>query len=155
MTANLELTAQIVRQLAEIKAGIPACKIQLMGAIEPTFTLDQNGGHSWWSGASHNTDTLFGFNPETGFVLLDDMKGNYAYSDNGTPYSEEGETLTEYLERKGGNYLFYLLHKEGKEYGENGDYYDTWYLYKGFNLAEHLSALNTADVARWEAWIVE
>lgn len=146
--------ASILRLLVASEFEIDANSIILSGEISPNFIPRYDMGHSWWVGAETCSDTMFGFHPKKGFVSLDDIQPEYQYSQNGDVTFREGETISSYLRRKNEpSYIFFLVHSVGKEYGETGQAFDKWTLYKSADFKKHWDMLEAKDIIRWEKWL--
>lgn len=146
--------ASILRALVAKKFGINPSSIILSGTIAPDRIIEENRGHSWWSGAEECMEEAWGFHPELGFVSLIEgenaLAREYSYYNNGEAFKSEGSFVSSH--KMAGEFIFFVFHSVGKEYGENGNHFDSWTLYKGFE-PKMLASLEEADIARWEQWV--
>jgi hypothetical protein len=146
--------ASILRALVAKKFAINPSSVILSGAIAPDRVIEENRGHSWWTGAEECVEQAWGFHPELGFVSLIEgenaLARDYSYYNNGEAFRSEGSFVSSH--KLAGEFIFFVFHSVGKEYGENGDHFDKWTLYKGFQ-PETLASIKEADVARWEQWV--
>ena len=146
--------ASILRSLVAKKFGVNPSSVILSGAIAPDRVIEENRGHSWWSGAEKCTEEAWGFHPELGFVSLIEgenaLARDYQFCQNGEVFKSEGDFVSSH--KMAGEFIFFVFHSVGKEYGETGEHFDKWTLYKGFN-PETLASIKEADVARWEQWV--
>lgn len=145
--------ATILREIVSRVLNYPAHKIVLAGEIQPDHYWRENGGHSWWIGASEDYYKIFGFTPEKGLTPMD-IKMSYAFSCNGESQPEgDYETLAEYCKRTGDNPVFIVQDHSGKEYGESGEEFRIITLYKTPDFQEYWNQVNEADVQRWAEWL--
>ena len=49
--------------------------------------------------------------------------------------------------------VVFLVNSQGKGYGEQAEYYNTWTLYKAPNFAQKWAEIEEADTLRWIEWI--
>jgi hypothetical protein len=146
------MSSNILRLLVSSKFNINPEEIILSGVIDKEFTPQNNQGHSWWNGAERQEDTIIGFSAQEGFKKLE-IKAEYSYYHNGESEYEAGETLSSYLRKTGEEYIFFLVHSVGKEYGETGQAFDKWTLYKSADFKKHWDMLEAKDIIRWEQWL--
>ena len=146
--------ASILRALVAKKFGINPQSVILSGTIAPDRVIEENRGHSWWIGAEECVEQAWGFHPELGFISLiegeDALAREYSYYNNGEAFKWEGNFVSSH--KMAGEFIFFVFHSVGKEYGDAGDHFDKWTLYKGFE-PETLASIKEADIARWEQWV--
>lgn len=159
------MSAKILREIVSRVFDVKASRIKLSGEISPEFIPQYDRGHSWWSGASSQEDTVFGFDPKIGFRIVaggynaeknfgvhfadNTISREYQYSDNGSVQHEAGQKLAELPDAD--HYILFLVHSEG--YGDEAEWYSEWTLYKAPNFAAHWAEIDAADVQRWEEWL--
>ena len=146
------MSSNILRLLVSSTFNIDPEEVILSGVIDEEFTPQDMRGHSWWNGAEICSDTIIGFSAQQGFKTLE-IKPEYSYSNNGENEYEAGETLSSYLRKTGEEYIFFLVHSVGKEYGETGQAFDKWTLYKSADFKKHWDMLEAKDIIRWEQWL--
>ena len=161
------MSASILRELVAKVFNIKATQVILSGELSPTTIFQNDRGHSWWGGASHCIQTVFGFNPNLGFKRICGewnmglgiannefvLKRDYAYSDNGEFYESKGDEIGT-LEN-GEDFIFFFVRSNEKGYGETAETEENFYLYKAPNFSEFLAKVEEKDIARWEQWLLE
>ena len=160
------MSAQILRNIVGSVFPVKAHNVILSGEISPEHVFQLDRGHSWWHGASEQNDCAWGFDPKTGFKAITGLSVNllgitefyeytldkeYSYSDNGNCEHESGDKLIDLpgVEK----FVFFLVNAQGKGYGEQAEYYNTWTLYKAPNFAQKWTEIEEADTLRWIEWI--
>ena len=153
------MSAQILRNLVSSVFNVKATNVVLSGEISPTYVPQLNNGHSWWTGGEEERHHVWGFSPRRGFVPLcvgrerfsDALKREYTFSQNGETVHEEGMQLCDLHNVE--EFIFFVINKEGKDYGDNGEEYNGWELYKAPDFKSHWEEIEAADVTRWESWL--
>ena len=131
-----------IRNIIREKFGINPSKVELYDEIPWNFTPQDNRWHSRWGGAEERYDNMYWYSPEKWLVPLD-IKTEYSFSNNGTPYHEDGETFSTYLNREKPDFLFYINKYHGKAYGENWELYGDINVYKSPNFKEKRSNMES------------
>lgn len=86
------------------------------------------------------------------------IRAEYTYSKNGEVDHKEGQSISDFLKNNKEyqkDYIFFLINSIGKEYGETGQTFNKWTLYKSVDFKSHWEKQNTADLARWADWLQE
>lgn len=159
------MSATILRNIVGSIFPVKSQNVILSGEINPEHVFQLDRGHSWWTGASEQVDCAWGFDPKTGFKSITGMSQykditefydhildrEYSYSDNGNCEHESGDKLCDLpgVEK----FIFFLVNSQGKGYGEQAEYYNTWTLYKAPNFAQKWAEIETENVQRWEELI--
>ncbi len=159
------MSAQILREIVSSVFPIKAHNVILSGEISPEHVFQLDAGHSWWNGASEQKDSVWGFDPNAGFKAITAMDEHiqicglhshllhreYSFSDNGNCKHEPGDKL---MDLPGvDKFVFFLVNSQGKGYGEQAEYFNTWTLYKAPDFQKKWAEIEAADVERWNTWI--
>ncbi len=157
------MSATILRSIVASVFKVNPNSVQLSGELSPEFIPQNDRGHSWWDGASKIQHNVWGFSPETGFVCIagntvngikestDKLKREYKYSQNGDVYHKDGEPLHSHPDAT--KFAFFIINSDGKSYGEPGEYYSDWTLYKAPNFKTFMESGEASDINRWSAWV--
>lgn len=159
------MSAEILRGLVSSVFSIPAKQLVLSGEISLDRIFQNDCGHSWWSGASHCVETVFGFSPKIGFkricgewkpelsIQMNEcvLARDYKYSNNGGVQSHKGEPLSELA--NGEEFLFFFVRCNEKDYGDNGETREIFTLYKAPDFTAKKQQVEENDTARWEQWL--
>ena len=159
------MTAGVMRNLVSSIFKFRPEFIELKGEISPDFIPVEDRGHSWWSGAAEQYDSIWGFSPETGFIRIAGgsrtegwtkdsstmLSREYSYSNNGDVTHEEGCAIKYHPQAD--EFLFFIIHSYGKEYGDTGEDFETLSVYKAPNFKEHFDKIEKEDIVRWEQWL--
>lgn len=150
----MDTNVKLIRKLVSLAFNVNPKNVILSDEnISPDFIPQNNRGHSWRDGAAEHSDLVAGFSFEEGIVKFDDIKCDYAFSDNGTPHTEAGETLSNYFERKNidpSKFQFIIIKTVGKDYGENGNRFNYTTIHKTPDFKRHWEQLENSDLERWE-----
>lgn len=148
------MSAQILRNLVASVFNIKATSVILSGEIAPDKSW-QNSYKDGSCGSDEQNYKIWGFNPQKGFVELTECVGyrsssNYAHSNS---YDKEGKQLAEITNVE--DYIFFLVNSNGYTAWSGSEHYDwnTWTLYKAPNFQSYWTAVEAADVQRWESWL--
>jgi len=160
------MSASILRNIVGSVFPVSTKNVILSGEISPEFIPQNECGHSWWNGASEQYDCVWGFNPKTGFKRITETEEDletiaspsewminraYHYSHNGDSEFEAGEMLLDHPEAN--EFVFFLVNSRGRNYGEQGETFDTWTLYKAPDFKKKWAEIEEEDVKRWNDWI--
>lgn len=149
-------TTKAIRNLVAKMANVHPSEIQLSeNPLSPAFVPQRNCGHSWWGGAEEQYDRVFGISLANSVCEELKIETEYHFSENGSSRHSEGQELAKYLAESGENYEMFLINHSGKEYGDEGEEYNYWMLYKSTDFSEYWKNVNMEDVKRWEEWIKE
>lgn len=147
-------TTKAIRNLVAKLANVHPSEIQLSeNPLSPNFVPQNNCGHSWWGGAEEEYDRVFGISLANNVCKELEIETEYHFSENGSSRHSDGQELAKYLSETGESYDMFLVNHSGKEYGDEGEEYNYWMLYKSPNFAEYWKNVNEEDVKRWENWI--
>jgi len=160
------MSAQILRNIVGSVFPVKSQNVILSGEISPEHVFQLDCGHSWWHGAAEQQDSVWAFDPKTGFKAITGLSKEYkditefyewtldreySYYNNGEMEHEAGDKL---LDLPGvDKFVFFLVNSQGKGYGEQAEDYETWTLYKAPNFAQKWEEIEAADVERWIEWI--
>ena len=145
------MSAQILRSLVSSVFNVKAIEVHLSGEISPNWTAyaGSTRGGMW---DSEEDNAIWGFNPKTGFKLLNiigdlvqDEPDSPVYQKNAIPLCEvEGVQ----------DFIFFVVHNKFT-YCDNQrmENYDNWSLYKAPNFSSYITSVEEADIQRWESWI--
>ena len=143
------MSASILRNVVASVFKIRPESVILSGEIEPTRSFT---GHGCWSDRSDTyCYNVWGFNPQKGFVDLDEYVGFYY---NNTSGEAEGEAGVPLMHIPGVDEFVFFLVNYNLDSG-NGDDYDcfTWTLYKAPDFKKKWAEIEEDDVKRWNDWI--
>jgi len=160
------MSATIVRNIVSSVFPVKPQNVILSGEISPEHVFQLDTGHSWWNGVSEQVDSVWAFDPKTGFKAITGLSKEYkditefyewtldreySYSNNGEMEHESGDKLMDLpgVEK----FVFFLVNSQGKGYGENAESFETWTLYKSPNFAQKWAEIEEADTLRWLEWI--
>lgn len=147
-------TTKAIRNLVAKLANVHPAEIQLSEIpLSPDFVPQNNCGHSWWGGAEEEYDTIFGVSLANNVCKKLRIEAEYHFSENGSVSHSEGQELAKYLAESKEHYEMFLVNHSGKEYGDEGEEYNYWRLYKSPNFPEYWKGVNEEDIKRWENWI--
>lgn len=144
--------ASVIRKLIAEKLDINPTKVILSGEISYKHSWHEDGGHSWWSGASEDYYTIYGFTAN-GLEVLP-IRMSRAYSDNGQCLPEgESEPLSEFITRTGIMPHIIVVDHTGKQYGESGENFREVTVFTTASYTEYIEKVNWEDEARWKKWL--
>lgn len=147
-------STKAIRNLVAKLANVHPSEIQLSEKpLSPNFIPQNNCGHSWWGGAEEEYDKIFGVSLANNICKELDILAEYHYSENGSSMHSDGQELAKYLAENKEHYEMFLVNHSGKEYGDEGEEYNYWMLYKSPNFTEYWKNVNKEDVKRWENWL--
>ena len=160
------MSASILRNIVGSVFPVKTHNVILSGEISPKHVFQLDCGHSWWHGAAEQADSVWGFDPKTGFKAITGLSKEYkditefyewtlgreySFSNNGEIEYQSGDKLCDLpgIEK----FVFFLVNSQGKGYGESAESFDTWTLYKAPNFTQKWAEIEEADVQRWNEWL--
>jgi hypothetical protein len=148
------MSANILRELVSRVFEVRATEVKLSGELNPEFDL--NGGTSYSSSCGHsvNSNTVYAFNPESGFK---EIAGDDSHWSDGSGGRHEAAPypLHEHPDVSGDELFFVIknIYNSGSWDGDRDAV--TWTLYKAPDFRAKRDLVEAIDVARWEAWLEE
>lgn len=152
----MNMSAKILRNIVAATFKVDAKSVVLSGQISADWTRCSNT--CWSSQTTKETHKLWGFNSIKGFVALTDecVSKGHNHSD-GTWTSTNSPKFVGELSKVHNieDYIFFVYRSVGNAYHDESQSWDNWSLYKAPNFREHWDKVNSADIARWEQWLVK
>lgn len=147
------MSASILRNLVSSVFNVKATEVRLSGEISPDWTgyAGRTRGGMW---DAEEDCAIWGFNPKSGFTLLN-IVGDLEQGYQDGPVYEEGAIPL--FEVEGiSDYIFFVVNHKGY-YSDNqrSEEYNNWTLFKAPNFKEYIYKVQKEDIARWEQWISE
>ena len=145
------MSAQILRNLVSSVFNVKATSVVLSGEISPTY-MTNNSHSSGCLYSDNNWESLYGFNPQKGFVKLEHNTTNQTSNANGSwnTHNEVQLNLVDGVE----DFIFFVSRK-GWDYSDNNreDKGEETTLYKAPNFKDYFASVEEADLTRWEEWL--
>ena len=150
------MSESILRNLVASVFNIKATRVTLSGEIEATANW-QNSYMDGSCGSNRDTYTIWGFNPQTGFVDISNIVGrnersNYTHSNTINELGKELHTV-----ENAESYIFFLINNNGYSHwsGSNQEEWDSWTLFKAPDFKNHWDKIEQEDIERWNNWLNE